>query len=120
VPVSSLADVAGPFQQSLEARGEHLVAMVDGILGVPEQMGQADLTLIAMPVLRGVAVSHPDLGSGACKEVDENPGGTRIGDDVVDCCGCMHHPLPVLAPGDAGGGFIGSDDLGAADLGDQL
>ena len=113
---SSFADVARPFQQGLEARGEHLVAMVDGILGVPEQMGQADLTLIAMPVLRAVAVSHPDLGSGACKEVHQNPGTARIGDDMVDRCGCMHHPLPVLASGDAGGGFVGSDDLGAADI----
>ena len=50
----------GAQQQCLHARGEHGVAGLDGVGAVTELMGQADLPVLGMALLRAVEVRHPE------------------------------------------------------------
>ena len=55
------ADGDGAQEEESEAGREGAVALVDGILAVAQQVGEAELALNAMPVLSGIAVGNPDL-----------------------------------------------------------
>jgi len=86
------------------------------MLGVAQQVCQADLALFAMTILRAVAVRHPDFGPGPGQEVGDDLRGAGVGDDVVDCGGGVYDPLPMLAPADPRRRLVGGDDLCPADF----
>ncbi|MDB5393513.1 MAG: hypothetical protein JWM91_1019 [Rhodospirillales bacterium] len=65
---SPSTDGDGAQQQALEVGGETGIAFIDGVLGVAQQMGEADLALGAMAVLAAIAVGAPDLGRGALEK----------------------------------------------------
>ncbi len=51
------ADGEGAQEEEFEAGGKGGIALVDGVLTVAQQMGEAELALNAMPVLSGIARS---------------------------------------------------------------
>src|ERR1700739_2478913 len=61
----------GALQQLVKARSEAGVSGVDGVLGVAQQVGEAQLALVSMPGLSGIPVGNPDIGLGLAKEIGQ-------------------------------------------------
>ena len=59
---AAAADGNGALQQLVKARSEASVSGVGGVLGVAQQMGEAQLALVSMSGLCRIAVGNPDIG----------------------------------------------------------
>src|SRR5712692_11787846 len=75
-----LADGGGAAQELLEARSKAGVAGVDGVLGIAQQMGQAQLALLSVPGLCGITVGNPHIGLGLAEEIGQHRRTATIGD----------------------------------------
>jgi hypothetical protein len=115
--VAAAAERHGALEQALEAGREDRAALVDGVLGVAQRMGQTELVLPAMAGLRGIAVADPDLGHRAPERLDDHCRGPAVGDDVIDGGARQQDPLPPRLAAHPRRGLVGGDDLGLAHLG---
>lgn len=59
---SAAADPDRPAQHFAQARREHRIAAIDGVLDVAQHMGEADLMRLGQVLLAGVAVGDPHAG----------------------------------------------------------
>src|SRR5882757_6213848 len=82
--LSPSADGDGALQEGLEAWCEDGIAVIDGVLGVTQEMGEADLPLQPMAVLGRIAVGYPDLWHGAAQEVGDHFGAAARSDHMID------------------------------------
>src|ERR1700757_1348059 len=106
----------GALQQLVKARSEAGVSGVDGVLGVAQQVGEAQLALVSMPGLSGIAVGNPDIGLGLAKEIGQHRGAAAVGDQMVDGGGREQHPLPPVFPLDTRRGLVRGHNLAAANF----
>ena len=56
---ASASDGAGPLQQALQARPEHRVSLVDGVLHVADEVGEAELLFLRRPA--GLAAERSEI-----------------------------------------------------------
>ena len=70
------------FEERLEAGRKDRVAGVDGVLGVADQMGEAELMRGCMLALGREAVGDPHVGPGAAEERDGHRLAARRRDGV--------------------------------------
>ena len=102
------ADAGGPFQQGLEAGGQGVVAAVDGILDVAQQMGEADLMILGRPPHPGgEAVGHPEIGAGSAEEFRDHLLAARRADEKAGAIAVVEDPVPEGPLADADGGLVG-------------
>lgn len=103
-PLAAATDLAGPLQQVLQAGGKRDVAGVDSILGVADEMGEADLVIGLGPAhLRAVAVGHPNGGAHVAEEVRHQVLAAAVADHEAAVLVVMEGPQPpvLLADPDA-------------------
>ena len=110
-----LADGDGAAQQLLKARRETGIAGIDGVLGIAQQMGKAQLAFVSMLGLRRIAVGNPDIGLGFAEEIGQHCAAT-IGDQMVDSGGREQHPLPPIFSLDPGRGLVRGHYFAAANF----
>ena len=115
--VATLADGAGALQQAFEAGGKDRVAVVDGVLSIANEVGEADLVLLGMAGLCGKAVRDPHLGPSACQEASDHGLAAARSNNVPNGCRTAEHPLPVGFSLDPRRGLVASDDGGGAHIG---
>jgi hypothetical protein len=60
---AAAADADGALQECLQAGCERVIAAVDGVLNVAQQMGEAGLMVLSGPShLRAETIGHPEIG----------------------------------------------------------
>jgi hypothetical protein len=57
------------FKNSLIARGEHGIAGIDGVLGIADQVGKAELVCVGVIALRNKAIGDPHVRPRPAKEL---------------------------------------------------
>ena len=90
-----------------QGKREHLVAAVDGVLHVADEMGEADLVLLAGPAhLAAIAIRNPVIGPKVAEELgDDALGPRRLGEEDGAVL-MVEHPQPPIALADAQPGFV--------------
>src|SRR5271156_47178 len=90
---AAFSDGAGALEQTLQAGPEHLVALVDGVLDVADEMGEADLMLAFGPAhLAAVAVGSPIVGTPIAQERLHDFLGAMFVGDEDRAVGMMEYP----------------------------
>ncbi len=107
---SSLADADGPTQMVADLRGEGPITAVDGILNVAQDVGEADLVLLAQFLLSRIAVGDPHIGLVSAQNLLGDTARPARGDPVQDGLFREEDPLPVDDTVGAGRGLVGCDD----------
>ena len=111
-PIPPPSDDAGVLEQLLHPGGENIVAVVDGVLDVSDQVGKADLVFARGPVhLAGVAIRDPVVRSPVAQKGPHHRLGPRLLGDEEGAVAVMEHPQPPVLLADPAAGFVGLDDL---------
>ncbi len=99
-----------PSQMVADFRSEDVVATVDGVLDITQNVGQADLMVLRQFLLAGISVAHPNVRIMTRHH--------HLGDRLRPAgCDLMKNdlvrgeaPLPLRDAADARGCFIRGDD----------
>src|SRR5260370_22172999 len=76
---SQTADPASALQQLTQAGCEGIVAGIDGVLGITDEMGEADLLVLLGPThLRGEPVGNPEVWAILAQELFDH-GSAAVG-----------------------------------------
>ena len=104
---AAAADGAGPLQQVLQAGREGDVAGVDGVLGVADEMGEADLMVAFGPAhLGAVAIGDPEVGTDVAEEVRDHVLAAAGADDEAAVVAVMEDPGPPVPLADPHAGLV--------------
>src|SRR3954465_13589871 len=100
-------DFAGAAQELAQARRERGVAGIDGVLGIPDEMGEADLMILLGPIhLRREPVGNPEIGTVFAQELfDHSPAAAGM-DDEAGVLGMMEDPGPPSSFADPHAGLV--------------
>src|SRR5712692_6753320 len=81
--ITPACDFAGAAEKLAQARRECGVAGIDGILGIADEMGEADLMVLLGPIhLGGEPVGNPKIGSVLAQELfDHGPVAVGMNDE---------------------------------------
>ena len=113
-------DRAGILQECLELRSEDRVAMVDGELGISDQMREAELMRLSVGALRGEPVGQPHLRFRAVEKRSRHALSACRCDQMIHGGGAAERPLPPRLAFDARARFVRRDDrAGAHGRGDR-
>ena len=94
-------------QQVLQAGRERDVACVDGVLGVAEEMGEADLMVGFSPAhLCAVAVGDPHGGTDVGEEVRDHVLAAAVANDEAAVFAVMEDPGPPVLFADPDAGLV--------------
>src|SRR5207245_11235425 len=87
---AAAADRAGPLEQLAQARCEDAVAVIDGVLRLANEMGEADLIVLGGPAhLRGEAIGDPEVRANRPEEVRRHLLAPARPDDKAAVVGMM-------------------------------
>src|ERR1700674_3789379 len=105
---SPSGDGAGALEQLAQAGREGGVAGLDSVLGIADEMGEADLMVLLGPIhLGGEAVGNPEVRAVLAQELfDHGPAAVGV-DDEAGVLAVMEHPGPPGPLADPHAGFVG-------------
>src|SRR5271157_6036944 len=113
-------DRAGILQERLELRCEDRVAVIDRVLRITDQMGEAELVRLGVCALRRQAIRQPHLRPHAGEKVRRHALAARRRDHMIDGGGAAERPLPVRLALHARAGLVAGDHLAGAHGGGDL
>ena len=100
-------DCAGSLQQRAETRSKSNIAGVGGILGVADEMGEADLVVATGPAqLRAEAIGDPEGGADVAEEFYDHVLAAARTDDEATILTVMEGPQPPVPLADPHAGLI--------------
>ena len=92
--------VAGHADEVAKGGGEDAVALVDDVLGVAQEMGEADLPVLGPAGLGAVAIGHPHLRPNVAEEgLDRLLGAAGMGQEA-GILAMMENPQPPASLAD--------------------
>src|SRR5271169_483668 len=106
-PFPSLADAAGAPEQMAQSGRKEAVAVVDGVLHVADEMGEADLVLLRRKSQLGaVAVGDPEVGAVFAQEGLRHAFATRGLDHEDSVVLVVEDPQPPVPLADPEAGLV--------------
>src|SRR5450755_1820901 len=111
---------AGILQERLELRCEDRVAVIDRVLRITDQMGEAELVRLGVCALRRQTIRQPHLRPHAVEKVRRHALAARRRDHMIDGGGAAERPLPVRLALHARAGLVAGDHLAGAHGGGDL
>ena len=95
--LASSADATGAPKQMAQVGREDIVAGVDGVLHVADEMGEADLMfLVGQAHLPAIAVGHPEIRPEIAEEILDHRLGPRGLGEEDGAVVVMEHPQPPV------------------------